>query len=81
VLTDEEAFAFSGNSLVVNDTVIMPACSTRLHDILTGLGLRVVVLDLSEFHKGGGSARCLTNPLDFDLAAASVVGGEVVLPG
>jgi N-dimethylarginine dimethylaminohydrolase len=81
VLTDEEAFAFSGNSLVVNDTVIMPACSTRLHDILTGLGLRVVVLDLSEFHKGGGSARCMTNPLDFDLAAASVVGGEVVLPG
>jgi N-dimethylarginine dimethylaminohydrolase len=81
VLTDEEAFAFSGNSLVVNDTVIMPACSDRLREILTGLGLRIVVLDLSEFHKGGGSARCMTNPLDFDLAAASVVGGEVVLPG
>lgn len=80
VLTDEEAFAFSGNSLVVNETIIMPACSPRLRELLTGLGLRVVVLDLSEFHKGGGSARCLTNPLDFDLAAASVAGGEVVLP-
>ncbi len=80
VLTDDEAFAFSGNSLVVDETIIMPACSPRLRELLTGLGLRVVVLDLSEFHKGGGSARCLTNPLDFDLAVASVAGGEVVLP-
>ncbi|TCN37195.1 N-dimethylarginine dimethylaminohydrolase [Kribbella orskensis] len=80
VLTDEEAFAFSGNSLVVNETIIMPACSPRLREILTGLGLRVVVLDLTEFHKGGGSARCLTNPLDFDLTPATVAGGEVVLP-
>jgi N-dimethylarginine dimethylaminohydrolase len=80
MLTDEEAFAFSGNSLVVNDTVIMPACSSRLRQILTGLGLRIVVLDLSEFHKGGGSARCLTNPLDFDLTGASLPGGEVILP-
>ncbi|MDX6264737.1 MAG: hypothetical protein QOH84_6425 [Kribbellaceae bacterium] len=80
VLTDEEAFAFSGNSLVVDETIIMPACSPRLREILTGLGLRVVVVDLSEFHKGGGSARCLTNPLDFDLSAIAVPGGEVVLP-
>jgi N-dimethylarginine dimethylaminohydrolase len=80
VLTDEEAFAFSGNSLVVNETIIMPACSSRLRELLTGLGLRIVVVDLTEFHKGGGSARCMTNPLDFDLAAAAVAGGEVVLP-
>ena len=80
VLTDEEAFAFSANSIVVGDTVIMPACSVRLQRILAGLGLHVVVLDLSEFHKGGGSIRCLTNPLDLDLSAAYEVGGEVVLP-
>jgi len=80
VLTDEEAFAFSGNSIVVNQTVIMPACSPRLREIMTGLGLKTVVLDLSEFHKGGGSIRCLTNPLDFDLGAAAVPGGEVILP-
>ena len=80
VLTDDEAFAFSANSIVVNQTVIMPACSDRLRHLLTGLGLRVVVLDLSEFHKGGGSIRCLTNPLDFDLSAAVLPGGEVVLP-
>jgi N-dimethylarginine dimethylaminohydrolase len=80
VLTDEEAFAFSGNSVVVNETIIMPACSPRLREILTGLGLRVVLVDLSEFHKGGGSARCLTNPVDFDLTPATFPGGEVVLP-
>ncbi|MET9275530.1 arginine deiminase-related protein [Kribbella sp. NPDC003557] len=80
VLTDEEAFAFSGNSVVVGETIIMPACSPRLHEILTGLGLRVVVLDLSEFHKGGGSARCLTNPLDFPLIPITTPGGELILP-
>ncbi|MFK4083096.1 dimethylarginine dimethylaminohydrolase family protein [Kribbella sp. NPDC020789] len=80
VLTDEEAFAFSGNSLVVGETIIMPACSPRLHEILTGLGLRVVLVDLSEFHKGGGSARCLTNPLDFPLTAIGAPGGELHLP-
>lgn len=80
VLTDDEAFAFSANSIVVNETIIMPACSGRLHDILTGLGLRVVVLDLTEFHKGGGSARCLTNPLDFPLTPITTLGGELILP-
>jgi N-dimethylarginine dimethylaminohydrolase len=80
VLTDEEAFAFSGNSIVVNETIIMPACSPRLHDILTTLGLRVVVLDLSEFHKGGGSIRCLTNPLDFPLHPITTPGGDLILP-
>jgi N-dimethylarginine dimethylaminohydrolase len=80
ILTDDEAFAFSANSIVVNETIIMPACSPRLRDILAGLGLRVVVLDLTEFHKAGGSARCLTNPLDFDLATITTTGGELILP-
>jgi len=80
VLTDEEAFAFTANSLVVNDTIIMPSCSPRLRDILTDLNLQVVVLDLTEFHKAGGSARCLTNPLDFDVTHLSTPGGQVVLP-
>jgi N-dimethylarginine dimethylaminohydrolase len=79
VLTDEEAFAFSANSIVVGRTVIMPACSDRLREIITGLGFDITVLDMSEFHKGGGSVRCLTNPLDFDLSDATVPGGEIVL--
>jgi len=41
-----------------------------------------VLVDVSEFHKGGGSVRCMTNPLDVvrgrDLP--HVPGGDVVLP-
>jgi hypothetical protein len=37
---------------------------------------------VSEFHKGGGSVRCLTNPLDVTLGRDLDVvrGGDVVLP-
>ena len=39
-------------------------------------------VDVSEFHKGGGSIRCLTNPLDVTLGRdlERVPGGRVVLP-
>ena len=42
----------------------------------------VFLVDVGEFHKGGGSIRCMTNPVDVmsgrDLPA--VLGGEVVIP-
>ena len=40
------------------------------------------MVDVSELHKGGGSIRCLTNPLDVVVGrdVPSVPGGEVVLP-
>jgi hypothetical protein len=49
---------------------------------LTDWGLEVVEVDVSEFHKGGGSVRCLTNPVDVTLGRdlPTVVGGQVVLP-
>ena len=68
LLTDEEATSFSANSIVVDGTVIMPACSDRLRGILMALDFEVVVLDVSEFLKAGGAVRCLTLPLDLDLA-------------
>lgn len=77
-----EALTFCANSVVVGDTVVMPACPSAVRARLEAAGLDVVLLDVSELHKGGGSIRCLTNPLDIvvgrDLAA--VPGGEVVLP-
>ncbi len=41
-----------------------------------------MLVDVSEFHKGGGSIRCLTNPVDITLGRDLLVvpGGEVVLP-
>jgi N-dimethylarginine dimethylaminohydrolase len=82
VLTEEEALTFCANSVVVGRTVLMPAAPDRVRTQLEAWGFEVVVLDLGEFHKGGGSVRCLTNPLDVvrgrDLP--EVVGGEVLLP-
>ncbi|HEX6150700.1 dimethylarginine dimethylaminohydrolase family protein [Nocardioides sp.] len=88
VLTEEEALTtFAANSIVVPSatgagTVVMPACPDRVRAELESAGLDVVVLDLSEFHKGGGSIRCLTNPVDVRLGRdlTHVPGGEVILP-
>ena len=82
VLTEQEALTFCANSVVVGRTVLMPACPDRVRAQLEEWGFEVVLLDVAEFHKGGGSIRCLTNPLDAvrgrDLPW--VVGGEVVIP-
>ncbi|MGN0062601.1 MAG: dimethylarginine dimethylaminohydrolase family protein [Nocardioides sp.] len=83
LLTEEEALTtFAANSVVVGRTVLVPDCPAHVRRQLEARGLEVVVLDLSEFHKGGGSARCLTNPVDLVLGRdlEHVAGGEVVLP-
>ena len=83
VLTEEEALTtFCANSIVIGRTVIMPACPDRVRAQLEEWGFEVVLVDVSEFHKGGGSIRCLTNPVDVRIGRdlPSVPGGEVVLP-
>ncbi|WP_231123394.1 hypothetical protein [Nocardioides sambongensis] len=82
VITEEEALTtFCANSVVIGRTVVMPACPRHVADRLAGWGFEVVVVDVSEFHLGGGSVRCLTNPLDvtLDRDLARVSGGSVVL--
>jgi N-dimethylarginine dimethylaminohydrolase len=84
VLTDEEALTtFCANSIVLGRTVVMPAGSpARVIDRLMAWGFDVVEVEVSEFHKGGGSVRCLTNPVDLTLGrdVPLVPGGEVVVP-
>lgn len=82
VLSEEEALTFCANSVVVGRTVLMPACPPRVRAQLEAWGFDVVVVEVGEFHKGGGSIRCLTNPVDVVLGRdlAAVPGGEVVLP-
>ena len=70
VLTEEEVFTFCANSIVVEDTVIMPACPDRVRRQLETWGFHVVLVDVSELHRGGGSIRCMTLPLDTSLDAA-----------
>jgi N-dimethylarginine dimethylaminohydrolase len=82
VLTEEEALTtFCANSVVVGRTVVMPACPDRVRAQLEDWGFRVALVDVDEFHKGGGSVRCLTNPLDVTLGrdVPRLPGGEVVL--
>jgi N-dimethylarginine dimethylaminohydrolase len=67
VLTEAEAMTFCANSIVVGRTVIMPACPDRVRAQLEAWDFEVVVVGVSEFLKGGGAIRCLTNPLDVTL--------------
>ena len=82
VLTEDEALTFCANSIVIGKTVLMPACPPRVRTQLEEWGFQIELVDVSEFHKGGGSIRCLTNPLDVrsgrDLPG--LAGGEVVVP-
>ena len=82
VLSEEEALTFCANSVVVGRTIVMPACPDRVRARLEAWGFEVVLVDVSEFHKGGGSVRCLTNPLDVlvDRDLPQVAGGQVILP-
>lgn len=88
VLTEaEELASFATNSVVVPSdsgvsTVVMPACPDRVRDQLEDWGFAVEIVDVSEFHKGGGSIRCLTNPVDITLGRdlVPVDGGRVTLP-
>jgi N-dimethylarginine dimethylaminohydrolase len=82
VLTEEEALAFCANSIVIGDRILMPACPERVRARLEGWGFEILLVDVSEFHKGGGSIRCLTNPLDVVVGRdlPQVAGGEVVIP-
>lgn len=82
ILSEEEALTFCANSIVIDRTLVMPACPQRVRAELEAAGFEIVLVDVSEFHKGGGSIRCLTNPLDITVGREldSVPGGEVRLP-
>lgn len=60
-----------------------PSTPQRVRDQLQAWGFEIVVVDVSEFHNGGGSIRCLTNPLDIVIGrdVDVVHGGKVILPG
>jgi N-dimethylarginine dimethylaminohydrolase len=83
VLTEAEALTtFAANSIVIGRTVVMPGCPDHVRAELEAAGFAVVIVDVSEFHKGGGSIRCLTNPVDVRIGRdlAEVEGGAVVVP-
>ena len=58
-LTEQEAIAFACNVINIGETILMHTVSSNLPARLTHLGFDVIHLDLSEFLKGGGSAKSL----------------------
>jgi len=71
VIDEEEAFTFCANSVVVGHTVVMPAgVPVRVARQLEAWGFTVATVEVGELHKGGGSVRCMTLPLDTDLSPA-----------
>lgn len=59
-VSTQEARQFACNSVNVNRTVLLNQGSQRLGDELRRRDYQVIELDLSEFLKAGGSAKCLT---------------------
>jgi len=82
VLSEEEALTFCANSIVIGRTILMPTCRDRVRAQLEEWGFEIVLVDVTEFHKGGGSIRCLTNPVDVTIGRdlPAVPHGEVLLP-
>jgi N-dimethylarginine dimethylaminohydrolase len=66
---ESEAARFACNAVVVGKTVILNAGSDQLAAGLKNWGFNCIALELDEFLKAGGSAKCLTLRLDGEEAA------------
>jgi len=60
----EDALAFACNAVEVAQSIVLHEASPRLRERLNAAGYRVFATQLDEFHKAGGSAKCLTLKLD-----------------
>lgn len=73
LIDEDEAFTFCANSVVVGEVVVMPAgVPPRVARQLEAWGFAVETVEVSELHKGGGSVRCMTLPLDTVLDDARI---------
>jgi N-dimethylarginine dimethylaminohydrolase len=74
-VTEADAHRFGCNAVVVGKTVVLNAGCQRLADDLAAWGYAPVAVELDEFIKSGGSAKCLTLRLDGEEAAVWDAGG------
>lgn len=68
-VAEEEAHRFGCNAVVVGQTVVHNSRCPQLGDSLRAAGYRSIEVELDEFLKAGGSAKCLTLRLDGEEAA------------
>ncbi len=66
----EDALTFACNAVEIGDALVLHDATPRLRERLRDAGYRVFATDLSEFHRAGGSAKCLTLRLDDGPACA-----------
>jgi N-dimethylarginine dimethylaminohydrolase len=69
-VAEPEAARFGCNAVVVGKTVIINSGCEQLSQSLRELGYTAIAIELDEFLKSGGSAKCLTLRLDGEEAAA-----------
>jgi N-dimethylarginine dimethylaminohydrolase len=68
-VVEAEAARFGCNAVVVGKTVVHNSCCTQLAASLQANGYTSIEVELDEFLKAGGSAKCLTLRLDGEDAA------------
>ena len=68
-VVESEAHRFGCNAVVVGKTVVHNSQCPKLGEDLTRWGYRSIEVELDEFLKAGGSAKCLTLRVDGEEAA------------
>jgi N-dimethylarginine dimethylaminohydrolase len=68
-VNDDEAMRFGCNAVVVGKKVVVNSGCERLEHDLRSWGYEPIALELNEYLKSGGSAKCLTLRLDGEDAA------------
>jgi len=68
-VVEDEAHRFGCNAVVVGSTVVHNSQCPQLAASLSAAGYRSIEVELDEFLKAGGSAKCLTLRLDGEEAA------------
>jgi N-dimethylarginine dimethylaminohydrolase len=69
-VSEPEAHRFGCNAVVVGKTVIHNSCCPQLAHDLEKAGYCSIAIELDEFLKAGGSAKCLTLRIDGEEAAS-----------
>ena len=73
-VNEQEAQSLACNSVSIHDAVVMSTTkATRIEALLRARGKQVIALDMSEFAKAGGGAKCLTLEAYQPMRAARAV--------
>ncbi|MGA7747358.1 MAG: arginine deiminase-related protein [Candidatus Aquilonibacter sp.] len=79
-VSEDDALGFACNAVEAGDAIVLHSASNALRHRLGSAGYRVFETDLSDFHKAGGSSKCLALKLeDGPVRRAAVVRGMQAL--